>query len=357
MKKNTLRIISLFIALTMCILSFASCSSKDNDVTNADSQINKQDSGQKDETPVLTAKNPLTGESGYDEHLLDERPVAVMVENTPSARPQWGLCSPDIIVETEVEGGITRMMWLYANEDRVADKVGPVRSARNAYVELAGGLDAVFFHIGASDLAYKILRKGVVDDIDGMAVNFYSRDKSRNVAVEHTAYTTKTAVAKAIEEHISNTKLGDSYKNPLSFVESGATASGSACSSIKAVFSDDYRHTFEYNSSDSLYYNWMNSKEMTDENGKQMAVKNVIVLYADMVDLGDEKGHVDVDLSSGDGYYASEGKVISVKWSKGNLSDKLKITDENGNDISLNTGKSWIGFVRSSNSSKTVISE
>ena len=79
MKKNTLRIISLFIALTMCILSFASCSSKDNDVTNADSQINKQDSGQKDETPVLTAKNPLTGESGYDEHLLDERPVAIMV--------------------------------------------------------------------------------------------------------------------------------------------------------------------------------------------------------------------------------------------------------------------------------------
>ena len=356
MKKNTLRIISLFIALTMCILSFASCSSKDNDVTNADSQINKQEE-KKDETPVLTAKNPLTGESGYDEHLLDERPVAVMVENTPSARPQWGLCSPDIVIETEVEGGITRMMWLYANKDRVADKVGPVRSARNAYVELAGGLDAVFFHIGASDLAYKLLRKGVVDDVDGMAVDFYSRDKSRNVAVEHTAYTTKTAVAQAISEHISNTKLTDSYKNPLSFVDTGATASGKACSSIKAVFSDEYRHTFEYNSSDSLYYNWMNSKEMTDENGKQMAVKNVIVLYADMADLGDEKGHVDVDLSSGDGYYASEGKVISVKWSKGDLSDKLKITDENGNAVSLNAGKTWIGFVRSSNSSKTVISE
>ncbi len=101
----------------------------------------------------------------------------------------------------------------------------------------------------------------------------------------------------------------------------------------------------------------MNSNEMTDENGKQMAVKNVLVLYADMVDLGDEKGHVDVDLSSGDGYYASEGKVISVKWSKGGISDKLKITDENGNDLSLNAGKSWIGFVRSSNSSRTVISE
>ncbi len=358
MKKNTLRIISLIIALSMCILSFASCTSKDNGTTKTDSQIiNKSDGEQKDETPVSTVKNPLTGEGGYDANLLDERPVAIMVENTPSARPQWGLCSPDIIIETEVEGGITRMMWIYANKNRVADKVGPVRSARNAYVELAGGLDAVFFHIGASDIAYKLLRKGVVDDIDGMAVDFYSRDRSRNVATEHTAYTTKADVASAIDEYVSNTQLSDSYKNPFSFVDSGAADSGSACSSIKAVFSDEYRHTFEYNSSDSLYYNWMNSSEMTDENGKQMAVKNVLVLFADMVDLGDEKGHVDVDLSSGDGYYASEGKVIGVKWSKGDLSDKLKITDENGAEINLNAGKTWIGFVRSSNSAQTVISE
>ena len=354
MKNKAVRIISLIMTLILCVSAFAACSDDDGSVTGADKQIENNDNNNPADN-TSDGVNPLTGESGYSSKYASARPVAIMVENTPAARPQWGLCSPDMIIETEVEGGITRMMWLYANEDRVPDKVGPVRSARNAYVELACGLDAVFFHIGASNLAYDLLKEGIVDDIDGMSVDFFSRDRSRNVATEHTAYTTNADVKKAIASKISDMTVSQSAKNPFSFTASGATASGNPCASIKAVFSDDYRHTFEYNSADGLYYNWMNSNEMTDENGKQMAVQNVLVLYASMVDLGDEKGHVDVSLSSGSGYYASEGKIIPITWKKGGSANKLTFADENGNAISLNAGKTWIGFVRSSNSSKTVI--
>lgn len=358
MKIKLTKIIALIAALVLCVSAFASCSGKDDSVTGADKQI-ENDENQNNQSGSKTAasgKNPITGESGYDTKYAGARPVAIMVENTPSARPQWGLCSPDMIIETEVEGGITRMMWIYANEDRVPDKVGPVRSARNAYVELACGLDAVFFHIGASNLAYDLLKDGLVDDIDGMSVDFFSRDKSRNVALEHTAYTTKSDVKAAISSRIDDMTISQSAKDPFTFVATGATASGTACSSIKTVFSQDYRHTFEYNANDGLYYNWMNTKEMTDENGEQMAVKNVLVLYASMVDLGDEKGHVDVSLSTGNGYYASEGKIIPITWTKNGAQNKLTFTDANGNAVSLNAGKTWIGFVRSTNSSSTVIS-
>lgn len=357
MKIKFTKIIALIAALVLCVSAFASCAGKDDSVTGADKQIeNNNQDNQNGSVIAAGGKNPLTGESGYDTKYASARPVAIMVENTPSARPQWGLCSPDVIIETEVEGGITRMMWLYANEDRVPDKAGPVRSARNAYVELACGFDAIFFHIGASDLAYNLLKDGIVDDIDGMSVDFFSRDKSRGVATEHTAYTTKADVKKAISSKISDTTISQSAKDPFTFVDTGATAAGSACASIKAVFSQDYRHTFEYNATDGLYYNWMNTREMTDEHDKQMAVKNVLVLYASMVDLGDEKGHVDVSLSSGSGYYASEGKVIPITWTKGGAQNKLTFTDENGSAVSLNTGKTWIGFVRSTNSASTVIS-
>ena len=43
--------------------------------------------------------NPLTGLSGFREAAVGRRPVAVMINNAPAARPQWGLCAPDIVLE------------------------------------------------------------------------------------------------------------------------------------------------------------------------------------------------------------------------------------------------------------------
>ena len=59
--------------------------------------------------PVVAKTNPLTGESDFNEKAVGKRPIACVVENSVSARPQWGIADsknpPDIIVEGEVEGG------------------------------------------------------------------------------------------------------------------------------------------------------------------------------------------------------------------------------------------------------------
>src|SRR5258708_10503791 len=41
------------------------------------------------------------------------RPIAVMVENYPAARPQSGLVDADMVYETVTEGGITRFMAVF----------------------------------------------------------------------------------------------------------------------------------------------------------------------------------------------------------------------------------------------------
>lgn len=84
--------------------------------------------------PVQTEQtvNPLTGLSGFREAAVGHRPVAVMINNAPAARPQWGLCSPDIVLEGLAEGGITRMMWLFADVQSIP-KIGSVRSARHDF--------------------------------------------------------------------------------------------------------------------------------------------------------------------------------------------------------------------------------
>ena len=91
-------------------------------------------------------RNPLTGLK-MAESAIGKRPAAFMVENTPPARPQWGMddpqYSPDIILEGEVEGGITRTMWLFADYNALPKIIGPMRSARPPYVRFSELFDAI----------------------------------------------------------------------------------------------------------------------------------------------------------------------------------------------------------------------
>ncbi len=61
--------------------------------------------------------------------------VAVKIDNAPAARPQVGIDAADLLIETMVEGGLTRFTALYS-ADNLPALVGPVRSLRPVDAEL-----------------------------------------------------------------------------------------------------------------------------------------------------------------------------------------------------------------------------
>lgn len=340
------------LTLALAATAFSACGKEEKPLVPDDSTAPVT------QTAAQSDKNPLTGlELRAD--AIGKRPIAVMVENSPQARPQWGLSSPDIVIEGVAEGGITRMMWLYAD---IADmpKVGPTRSARHDYVELAEGLDAIYVHFGGSVYAYDTLKKDNVDDIDGTkSGSYFARDKSRKVDLEHTAYTTGENIQKAIADKNIRTELRQDSAAPFTFAAEKQSLPGGACSSVTAVFSGNYKHTFKYNADEGLYANYMNTSEMKDADGTTMKVANVLILYTGISSIkGADKGQVDWDLIGGSGVYISNGTYQNIKWSKGTASTPtapLKLTDESGAELKLNTGKMWIGFVPADNSGSTVI--
>lgn len=346
-KTKSFGIAAVISIIAAVAIIFSSCGDK--------SVIESDTTAQPVETTVATPTdvNPLTGIAGLSASAIGARPVAIMVENSPDARPQWGLCSPDIVIEGLVEGGITRMMWVYADVSQVP-KVGPTRSARHDYVELAEGLDAIYVHFGGSVYAYDTIKNDNVNDIDGMYDSAaFARDSSRKVSSEHTAYTTGEKLAAMLQSKGYRTTVNSSSATPFSFAAEKRTLAGGACSSILATFSNSYKHTFKYNATDGLYYNYMNSSEMKDADGNIMAVSNVIVLYTGISSVASStKGHVDWDLTGGSGIYASNGTYENITWSKGtssNATSALVLKDSSGNVLQLNQGKSWIGFVPSGN--------
>ena len=95
-----------------------------------------------DPEPVYPYQNPLTGE-GLETDLSGQRPIAVMINNLKKSLPQAGVSQADIIYEIPAEGGITRLLALFQSVEGVGE-IGTVRSARDYYVSLAYGHDAIY---------------------------------------------------------------------------------------------------------------------------------------------------------------------------------------------------------------------
>lgn len=306
--------------------------------------------------------NPLTGLPGYDEaYYAGKKLVGVVVENHPGARPQWGMSTPDVIFEYEVEGGISRMLWLYANLDELPAMVGPVRSARHDIVELARGYDLFFVHCGGSSFAYEKI-KGYGADFSSVDGNggwsCFVRDTTRNTASEHRLVLKGDPLRNILSAGNRDLSTDEAHQKIFRFADVNAPfrPTEADCASVHFEYSGYYTYTFNFNAATGLYEANINGSPRVDDQDILCAYKNLVLLYVDMVDLGTDKGHQDLLLENGgSGIYATNGGYMSVTWQKGTDTDMLKIFDANGAELTLNAGNSYIGLVRSTQRAKTVI--
>ena len=353
-KSNLMKILSLTFAIILTVTALTGCGGKKEEPTTTTEPTTIMTT----EPPVIY-RNPLTGEGGYDEALLGNRPVMVVVENHPQARPQWGLTSSDIVFEMVAEGGITRMILMFADSSLLPDKIGPVRSARHYFLDLAEGYDAIFTHFGQSTYAKTQLANHDIDNINGYVDgSYFSRDRSRNVDSEHTAYTTKEWVLKAIENKEYRTTLKEGYDNAFSFnVDGNRVLEDGSCVTATVSFSSSYTYTLNYDKQENVYYSSLNGNPFVSSDGTQQNFQNIVILYTNISAIsGDAKNRVDFDLSGGHGTYISNGSYEEIKWEKGDSTDMLKLYDTEGEELKLNTGRTYIAICDNSREAKNTIS-
>lgn len=310
--------------------------------------------GGNDKTPASSSKtdeketkklNPLTGLYDLDEGKQDDRPVAVMINNLSTAQKvQTGLCSADIIYETEVEGGITRLMAVYQDITKV-EQIGTVRSARYAYVDLAMGHNAFYIHCG-TDMTYC---KPHLDDIDSVWIEDDTcggKRISNGLAREHTLYALGESVWEGLKkegftmENSATTLWQDFTSKNETFIPSGADANN-----VTVTFSNSYKTAFTYDS-DSQRYTVDSRKDY--KTGEAVTVKNVFILQTTITSYSDGY-HKNVSLESGEGYYIANGKAMPIYWSKGDDSNPFTFTDEDGNQLKVNAGNSWVCIANKKN--------
>lgn len=306
--------------------------------------------------------NPLTGRLDFTEIWSGKRPVAIVISNAPKARPQWGLSTPDIVVEGVTEAGITRMMGIYADPNALPERVGPIRSARHDFVEMAQGFGAVFIHAGYSVYAANHFRDSGADHIDGGNYDgtYFLRDadRRREKGMEHSMYLTPENLHKALEYAGMDMSLNPDYKNLLTFTTPDAPIlpSGGSCQEVFFSYSGDFENTMKYDASTGLYTRFQNDKQMEDGNNEaSITYKNIFLLYLGVSVIESGTLCVDMDLSEGEGVYISNGAYEPIRWYKGSDTSPLRLQKTTGETLTLNIGNSYIGLVPSERQSRTAI--
>ena len=292
------------------------------------------------EEPQISYTFPLTGMVSDTEP--NKRAIAVMINNHPKARPQSGLAKADMIYEILAEGDVTRFLAVFESEEPA--NIGPVRSARDYYIELAKGLHALYIAHGYSPEAKKMLNRNYVDNLNGMVYDGTLFKRSKERKAPHNSYITYENILKgAKQKQYSMTILPPS----LQFLSEEETKqiTGNEANSVEISYSKSgiSDSSFEYDASLGKYKRFSGGKQTVDYETNEPVLLDNIFIIETVHQFIDSYGRRDIDFTSGGkGYLLQKGKVNEVNWEN---RDGLIVPVKNGAEVKLVPGKTWINVV------------
>lgn len=278
----------------------------------------------------------LSGVQVADEAALTKPVTAVMIENSPDARPQSGLAEAEVVFEAVAEGGITRFIALYQNNQ--PSLIGPVRSVRPYYIMWAAGFDPSIAHIGGSYEALTMVRSGNYGvDIDQFFnADYYWRAADR--AAPHNVYTNGKRLS-ALNAAKKKTKSTFDFAPR---VNEKKVANPDASTIDITVSAGSFNIRYNYESATNSYDRKQGAVAHKDREKGQISPKVVIVMKTAISTASDGLHQTIQTTGKGTAYVFQNGTIIKGTWSKPSAKGQLTFRDEDGKEISLVRGQTWI---------------
>jgi len=303
----------------------------------------------------------LTGLPIYEEALY-RRPFAAVINNSTRAQPQSGIASADIIYEVLAEGDITRLVGIF--QSYIPEKLGPMRSARDYFVDFALNHDALFIHHGASPGGYSRIWSLSVTNLDGMALegSVFWRDRTYPYwafntgtrPLEHSSFTG----GERLLTHIYNRSIRgywpeDAQAYGFNFIpitarsqqttNEGIGAESGQANIVTVPFSQWYYRRFVYDPATGLYMSENRHGPHRDaETGEQVTVGNILVQLTTMRVVDGEGRRVVDTVGEGAGYLISGGRYQPVRWAKDSHTAPMRWYFPDGTPLNLSPGRVWI---------------
>lgn len=276
------------------------------------------------------------------------RSYAVMINNHSQARAHHaGLQDAYLIYEIIVEGGLTRYMALF--KDQETAKIGSIRSSRHYFLDYAMENDAIYVHWGWSPQAQGDISTYKINNINGLTGEgtYFYRDKTLNVSKEHTGFTTMEMIKKAANKYGYRTTSDVTPLLNYQIEELNADDFNDKipANTVSIKYSSSITDKYVYDTENKVYKRYVNNKEHIDDiTKKQYTFKNIITYQVSNSTIsGDDKGRQTLNnIGKGTGYYISDGYAIKIKWEKAARDSKTVYTYLDGTPLKVNDGNTFI---------------
>jgi len=273
------------------------------------------------------------------------QPYAVMVENSVDARPLSGPAEANLVYEFPVEGGITRFMLVF-DASSTSDQIGPVRSARQYFVETADGLNAVYAHVGGSPEALDSIKKmPTFRNLDQFFNDKYFW-RSAKRAAPHNVYTRTDLLTEA--DTAKNWKTGTfhawSYKDDYPEVATATSVARGDDEGPKVSYGGSYNASWGYDRASNTYLRSESGALQKDADGAQVTAKNIVVIQTDGSTY-DAYGRLHIRTTGkGKAELYRDGRKMEITWKRA-AGTHIQFESLDGSDVLFDRGTTWIEVV------------
>ena len=333
------KVISLIMAMLIVLIS--GCGKEESKPADTKTKTQTQ----------TDAKAPATPAQQKTEFLklmeTNKRPVAVMIDNDgPSSRPQIGLESAYMVYEVIVEGGASRLMALFKDASAI-EKVGPIRSSRHYFLDFVMEHNAIYCHAGWSPKAANDISALGINNVNGIVGNdgtqFYRDSTYDNTW--HNLYTNLSKLYNYAVEKKGYESTTDGVHTPYNTNDTSLKEGAQNAAEIILPYSTMYKVTYKYDAKTKVYTRYIGQSEHMSQTGEALTAKNIIVCSMKNYPLqdGENKDRQEVvTVGSGEGYYITNGKAVKITWSKSARGSKTVYKLENGQELKLNPGNTYV---------------
>ncbi|KUM78102.1 DUF3048 domain-containing protein [Streptomyces curacoi] len=279
------------------------------------------------------------GERESESRKNGASPLVVKIDNVRAARPHTGLNAADIVYVEEVEGGLSRLMAVYAQ--KLPKVVGPVRSARESDLELLRQFDrpTLAFSGAQSKLMPLINKAPLRAEPPGKASDAYFRGSKR--PSPHNLY---------LRPHklMPSAPGTDALTTGFRF---GAAPAGGKAETSRTVRYKLARFTFTWSGSHDRWLVAMDGKAAKTTDGKRVTAGTVVVqdvkvrrsTFHDA--LGSNTPYTQT-VGSGKAKVLRDGRSYDVNWERPKATDGTRFTTRDGKPMNFQHGQVWVVFAK-----------